>query len=98
MTTGKRPKNIVLCSDGTGQSGTKAKGTNVWKIRMAVDRHDHDLAGDEHDSGKRRQIVFYDAGVGTSAFSAKKTLGNAFGYGLAANIRELYTSLAKTYD
>ena len=26
-------KNIILCSDGTGQTGARVGGTNVWKIR-----------------------------------------------------------------
>ncbi len=85
-------KNIVLCSDGTGQSGATGRGTNVWKVRMGVDRHDH-----ETHPERRRQIVFYDQGVGTSVLSAKRMLGNTFGYGLAANMRELYTSLATSY-
>jgi len=85
-------KNIVLCSDGTGQTGARVGGTNVWKIRMGVDRHDH-----LEDPSRRRQIVFYDAGVGTSALSLKAALGSAFGYGLSANIRQLYKNLAKNY-
>lgn len=85
-------KNIVLCSDGTGQTGAAVGGTNVWKIRMGVDRHDH-----LEDRRLRRQIVFYDAGVGTSKLSVQAALGNVFGYGLAANMRQLYTNLAKNY-
>jgi uncharacterized protein (DUF2235 family) len=91
VTTGEQPTNIVLCSVGTGQSGAEVRDTNVWKIGMAVDRHDHDAT-------KPRQIVFYDASVGASALSVKTILGLAFGYGLADNIRELYTSLARTYN
>ena len=90
--TREERKNILLCSDGTGQTGARVGGTNVWKIRQAVDRHDHIT-----DPSLRRQITFYDAGVGTSAFSVKKMLGGAFGYGLAANMRQLYTNLCKTY-
>ena len=90
--TREERKNILLCSDGTGQTGARVGGTNVWKIRQAVDRHDH-----IKDPSLRRQITFYDAGVGTSAFSVKKMLGGAFGYGLAANMRQLYTNLCKTY-
>lgn len=88
----ERRKNIVLCSDGTGQTGARVGGTNVWKIKMAVNRHDHLT-----DRTLRRQIVFYDAGVGTSALSITRMLGAAFGYGLGANIRQLYKDLAKTY-
>ena len=86
-------KNIVLCSDGTGQTGARVGGTNVWKIRRGVERHDHLT-----DPTVRRQVVFYDAGVGTSNLSVKRMLGGAFGYGLGANIRTLYTNLCKTYS
>ncbi len=81
-------RNIVLCSDGTGSSGTDWKGSNVWKAFRGVVRH---------EAGESEQLVFYDEGVGTSGLSVKKALGNAFGYGLSQNIRELYTSLAKNY-
>ena len=30
-------KNIVLCSDGTGNSTIKDRGTNVYKLYEAVD-------------------------------------------------------------
>lgn len=82
------PRNIVLCSDGTGSSGTDWQGSNVWKTFKGASRH---------DALEPRQLVFYDEGVGTSSFSVKKALGGAVGLGLGKNIRELYTSLAKNY-
>lgn len=85
-------KNIILCSDGTGQTGARVGGTNVWKIRRWTERHDHLT-----NPTVRRQIVFYDGGVGTSNLSVKRMLGGAFGYGLAQNMRELYTNLCKSY-
>jgi len=86
------PRNIVLCSDGTGNSGTSWTGTNVWKTFKAVARYDHEL-----DAGRPQQVAFYDQGVGTSMLSIKRILGGAFGWGLGHNIRELYTALAKHY-
>lgn len=32
-------KNIVLCSDGTGQAGGQGFVSNVWRLFKAVDRH-----------------------------------------------------------
>ncbi|MYN68507.1 MAG: DUF2235 domain-containing protein [Acidobacteria bacterium] len=31
-----KAKNIVVCSDGTGNRGGKTRGTNVWRIFNAV--------------------------------------------------------------
>ena len=86
-------KNIVLCSDGTGNSGGKGQGTNVWRIFKAVDRHGH-LA----DPDAVRQLAFYDDGVGSEDFKLFRALGGAFGWGLGRNICQLYYQLAESYD
>jgi hypothetical protein len=31
------PKNIIICSDGTGNTAIKGRGTNVFKIFESVD-------------------------------------------------------------
>ncbi len=80
-------KNIVLCSDGTGNAGGKGRGTNVWQAFLGVERNDP-----EHE-----QIAFYDDGVGSSE-SQLAILGKAFGYGLSRNIRQLYTALVRSYE
>jgi len=79
-------KNIILCSDGTGNSGGKGNGTNVWRIFEALD-----LSGG-------RQVAFHDDGVGTQDFKLFKAIGGATGWGLGRNIRELYASLVRVYD
>ena len=90
----KTIKNIVLCSDGTGNSGGKGRGTNVWRTYRAVDR-----AGYVDAQGRQvEQITFDDDGVGTEKFKLFKTLGGAFGWGLSKNIRDLYTALVRTYE
>ena len=81
-------KNIVICSDGTGNSGGKNRGTNVWRIFNAVDRHLESL----------EQITFYDDGVGTHNARLLRLLGGAFGWGLSRNIREAYEFLALNYE
>ena len=60
-------KNIVLCSDGTGNVGGKIRGTNVWKIFQSVDRKGHLLG-----PGLPKQIAFHDDGVGTERYKPIK--------------------------
>jgi len=81
------PKNIVLCSDGTGQAGGQGFVSNVWRLFKAVDRH--------HDT---QQIVFHADGVGTEKNRILRALGGAFGYGLSADICSLYGMLVKSYS
>lgn len=91
-------KNIVLCSDGTGNAGGKGRGTNVWQLFLAVDQHAHEAGSNGHEHSKRKhQLAFYDDGVGTSSFKPKELVGLALGYGLGGNIRDLYIDLARNY-
>lgn len=85
-------KNIVLCSDGTGNTVLKGRGTNVWKIYEAVDTNGHN-----DNVSLREQQAFYDDGVGTEENKLLKLAGGAFGIGLSRNVRELYTALCRTY-
>ena len=86
-------RNIVLCSDGTGNSDTEGRGTNVFKLYEAVDIHGH-----RSDATIPRQLAFYDDGVGTENFGLLKMIGAAFGYGFAQNVRDLYTALVHVYE
>lgn len=90
----RAPINIVLCADGTGNSGGKLRGTNVWHIYNAVARHRQ--AGE--DRAAVAQVAFHDDGVGTEQNKILRTLGGAFGYGFSRNVRELYAALVKTYQ
>jgi uncharacterized protein (DUF2235 family) len=87
-------KNIVLCSDGTGNRGGKVRGTNVWRIFNAVWRQP-DADG---NLPERCQVAFYGDGVGTQKFLAFKLLGGAFGWGHSRNIRDLYRALVSVYE
>jgi T6SS, Phospholipase effector Tle1-like, catalytic domain len=78
-------RNIVLLSDGTGNSAAKLNKTNVWRLYQALD-----LSGDD-------QIAFYDDGVGTSGIRPLRLLGGAFGWGLSRNVRALYEFLCRHY-
>jgi uncharacterized protein (DUF2235 family) len=88
------PKNIVICSDGTGNSAIKNRGTNVFKLYEAVDIHGYRAPG----SNVPQQIAYYDDGVGTQSFMPMKILGMMFGLGLSKNVRDLYTDLARVYE
>jgi len=65
------PKNIVLLSDGTGNSSSKLLKTNVFRLYESLQL-----------DNPRRQVACYDDGVGSGGFKPLKILGGAFGYGL----------------
>src|SRR5918993_5518648 len=87
MAKGKKPppKNILLFSDGTGNSAAKLQKTNVWRLYEALDL----TTGD--------QFALYDDGVGTASFKPIAILGGAFGYGLKRNVLDLYMFLCRAY-
>jgi uncharacterized protein (DUF2235 family) len=79
-------KNIILLSDGTGNSAAKVWRTNVWRLFQSLD-----LKGSN-------QIAIYDDGVGTSAFLPLAILGGVFGWGLKRNVLNLYKFLCRNYQ
>jgi uncharacterized protein (DUF2235 family) len=85
-------RNIILFSDGTGNSSAKLFRTNVWRVYQAVD------LTDPKDPTQPRQFAFYDNGVGTSSFKPLAALGGALGVGLARNVRDLYAFVCRTYQ
>ncbi len=87
-------KNIVICCDGTGNEYGD-NNTNVVKLFSLIAKD------------PRKQIAFYDPGVGT--FSAPgawtklakaytKVLGLAFSYGITKNIEDAYEYLMDKYE
>ena len=86
-------KNIVICSDGTGNTTSKGRGTNVFKLFEAVDVHGH-----RSNPGLTRQVAFYDDGVGTEPWKPVRLLTGALGLGLSRNVKELYADLARAYE
>ena len=65
---------------------------NVFKLFEAVETHGH-----KANTAHRQQVVFYDDGLGTESWKLLKFLGGAFGFGLSRNIRQLYTSVVRSY-
>ena len=86
-------KNIVICSDGTGNTTITGRGTNVFKLFEAID-----LNGHRWDPTEKPQVAFYDDGVGSQNFKPLRLLGGAAGWGLSENVRQLYKELARVYD
>jgi uncharacterized protein (DUF2235 family) len=85
VTPSRAPRNIVLLSDGTGNSSAKLMKTNVWRMYEAVEL----TTGD--------QLALYDNGVGTSSFKPAAVLGGGLGWGLKRNVRTLYTFACLNY-
>ncbi len=96
MTTGSAVptrKNIVLCSDGTGNTTVKGRGTNVFKLFEAIDVNGH-----RSDPMLKRQLAFYDDGVGTESLKWLRVFAGATGYGLSRNVKKLYRELCRVYE
>lgn len=85
-----KPKSMVLFSDGTGNSSAKLFKTNVWRMYEAVDLG-------PATEGKRKQIAFYDNGVGTSSLRPLAAVGGIFGFGLKRNVLEIYRYACRNY-
>ena len=86
-------KNIVICSDGTGNTTIKGRGTNVFKMFESID-----LNGHRFDPELDPQVAIYDDGVGTEDFKPLKILGGVTGWGLSRNVKQLYKELCRIYD
>ncbi len=80
-------KNIVLLSDGTGNSAAKLQKTNVWRLFQILDVRD-----------PNSQVAFYDDGVGTSSFKLFAILGGVFGFGLKRNVIAIYSFCCRNYQ
>jgi len=80
-------KNVVLLSDGTGNSSSKLFTTNVWRLYQALDL-----------GNPAQQIAYYDDGVGTSSFKLFAILGGVFGIGLKRNIIDIYSFCCRNYQ
>ncbi|HEX6974357.1 MAG TPA: DUF2235 domain-containing protein [Vicinamibacterales bacterium] len=90
----EKPKNIVICADGTGNTAIKGRGTNVFKMYEAIDQAGHRLH--PHDQ-LRPQVAIYHDGVGTETVKWWRLLTGATGWGLSRNVKQLYAELARVY-
>jgi len=97
-------KNIVVFSDGTGQDGgarPEQRISNIYKM--------YRISRDHADTGidPSKQVVFYDAGLGTdigaTALTApvrfvQKMLGSVTGAGIKRNIADCYEFIINHYE
>lgn len=78
---------LIVCFDGTWNTPDQAgEPTNVVKILRAI----------ACESGGKRQVVFYDKGVGTGGV-LDRLAGGASGKGLTQNMIDGYRFLANNY-
>ncbi|MCA1393866.1 MULTISPECIES: DUF2235 domain-containing protein [unclassified Bradyrhizobium] len=97
-------KNVVVFSDGTGQDGgarPEQRISNIYKM-YRISRDHADTAIDPS-----KQVVFYDAGLGTdigaTALTApvrfvQKLLGSVTGAGIKRNIADCYEFIINHYE
>jgi uncharacterized protein (DUF2235 family) len=86
-------KRIIICCDGTWNFPDKAKNglsvkTNVAKIASAVLDRDSEI----------KQMMFYEAGVGTRGNWLKRVIDGVTGYGLTNNMLNAYCYLIHNYE
>src|ERR1700674_1725771 len=63
-------RNLIVLSDGTGNSASKPFKTNVWRLYQALNLRD----------GK--QVAVFGDGVGTSSITILRIIGLALGVGV----------------
>ena len=78
-------RNLIVLSDGTGNSASKAFKTNVWRLYQALNLRD----------GK--QVAVFGDGVGTSSVTFLRIIGLALGVGVKRNVLNLYKFLCHNY-
>jgi uncharacterized protein (DUF2235 family) len=79
-------RNLIVLSDGTGNSASKAFKTNVWRLYEAIDFMDGS------------QVAVFGDGVGTSSVKVLRVLGLALGIGVKRNVLNLYKFLCLNYN
>jgi len=85
-------KRLIVCCDGTWNTPDKRKEgvsaiTNVALVALGTPPVGAD---------GRKQLVYYDKGIGTGKFDLLR--GGIFGWGLSRNIKEAYTFLIRCYE
>lgn len=96
MGENNKPKNIILCADGTGNQGGYTPDSNVYKVYKGVEKY---LSDEEQEQfGVAEQVVFYDNGVGTNTNKYLRAISGGLGFGFGQNVRDLYKFLARNYN
>lgn len=87
-------KRIIVCCDGTWNDGIKSapnKVTNVLKLSRCI------FPEDRRTFPPTPQVVFYQAGLGTTDDLLLNFAQGATGVGILAKIREAYAFIAQNY-
>ena len=93
-------KNIVVLCDGTNNQVNINAKTNILRLVRLLKK-------DADNDSSKRQIVYYDPGLGTEGapgvltlFSKKLTkwLGLLFGYGFSKKLADAYTFIMQHYE
>jgi uncharacterized protein (DUF2235 family) len=79
------PRDLIVLSDGTGNSASATFKTNVWRLYQALDLR----------NGK--QVAVFGDGVGTSSITFLRIIGLAFGLGVKRHVLNLYKFLCHNY-
>jgi uncharacterized protein (DUF2235 family) len=78
-------RNLIVLSDGTGNSASAAFKTNVWRLYQALNLRDGS------------QVAVFGDGVGTSSITFLRIIGLALGVGVKRNVLNLYKFLCHNY-
>lgn len=90
-----RPKNIIVCADGTGNKGGSSPDSNVYRVYKMVNKYHHGPCKDGVDVNE--QILFYDNGIGTSKNKIIRAVSAGIGLGFKDNVCDLYKFIARNY-
>src|SRR5215813_6078348 len=83
--TPRSPRDLIVLSDGTGNSASKPFKTNVWRLYQALNLRDG------------TQIAIFGDGVGNASITLLRVLGLALGIGVKRNVLNLYKFLCRNY-
>ena len=100
------PKNIIIFSDGTGQAGGLTPDenvSNIYKLYRAT------RCGPESTIDPRRQLTFYDPGLGSQPDSGlffiqrayrwlHNVVSQATGLGITLNIIDCYSAILQMWE
>lgn len=92
----KKPKNILIFSDGTGQYGglrPDQRLSNIYKMYRAM------RPGPPNKISPADQFAFYDPGLGSGEGGGRlrNIIAAAFGTGISENIIDCYEAIMKSY-
>ena len=90
-----KPRNIIVCADGTGNKGGSSPDSNVYRVYKMVNKYHSGSCKDGVDIDE--QILFYDNGVGTAQNKLVRAVSAGIGLGFRHNVCDLYKFLSRNY-